>query len=350
VAPDRAVRPPACTGGPAAGATRRLLRAQQCGSSRPEARVSHENLATCANGVLARSWVAGWPNSSQHSACSTLTLRGKPETREDRTGPRNARPDHPHRDGVKRRDPFAIPMGAAVVQLWWAWLEERAAIRGAADQPWLLLALASPMGREGQALGSSAVREMVKVVAKRAGLRHVTPHQLRHGFGQEAADADVPPDLLQRLLGHARIESQGVYRKTSNEAVAATVLPLDDARKERIGNRWDGDRESRIGVRRATRRQVRAQGRRPAARLGVVPRGATCVRMPFRSGGVQRRERARCSRSWSVSRSCWVRPVRRSSSPFRDSSSCSRRLAPSGVSISCLARRSVGWGRRSSRC
>ncbi len=145
--------------------------------------------------------------------------------------------DHPHHDGVKRRDPFAVPMGAAVVQLWWAWLEERAAIRGAAEQTWLLLAFAGPMGREGQALGSSAVREMVKVVAKRAGLRHVTPHQLRHGFGQEAADADMAPDLLQRLLGHARIESQDAYRKTSDEAVAAAVLRLDNARQERIDNR-----------------------------------------------------------------------------------------------------------------
>ena len=41
---------------------------------------------------------------------------------------------------------------------------ERATVRGAADQPWLLLAFDSPLGREGQALGSSAVREMVKVV------------------------------------------------------------------------------------------------------------------------------------------------------------------------------------------
>ena len=145
--------------------------------------------------------------------------------------------DHPHHDGVKRGDPFAIPIGASVVQLWWAWLEERATIRGAADQPWLLLAFDSPIGREGQALSSSAVREMVKVVAKRAGLRHVTPHQLRHGFGQEAADDDVPRDLLQRLLGQARIESQDVYRKASDEAVAAAMLRLDMARTERLGNR-----------------------------------------------------------------------------------------------------------------
>ncbi len=78
---------------------------------------------------------------------------------------------------------------------------------------------------------------MVKVVAKRAGLRHITPHQLRHGFGQEAADADMPRDLLQRLLGQARIESQDVYRRTSDEAVAAAVLRLDQARTERVGNR-----------------------------------------------------------------------------------------------------------------
>jgi integrase len=104
------------------------------------------------------------------------------------------------------------------------------------SQTWLLLAFAGPLGREGQALGSSAVREMVKVVAKRAGLRHVAPHQLRHGFGQEAA-ADMPPDLLQRLLGHARIESQDAYRQTSDEAVAAAVLRLDNARQERIDNR-----------------------------------------------------------------------------------------------------------------
>jgi hypothetical protein len=47
----------------------------------------------------------------------------------------------------------------------------------------------------------------------------------------------MPPDMLQRLLGHASIESQDVYRKTSDEAVAAAVLRLDNARQERFGGR-----------------------------------------------------------------------------------------------------------------
>ena len=47
----------------------------------------------------------------------------------------------------------------------------------------------------------------------------------------------MPRDLLQRLLGQARIESQDVYRKASDEAVAAAMLRLDRARTERLGNR-----------------------------------------------------------------------------------------------------------------
>jgi integrase/recombinase XerD len=135
--------------------------------------------------------------------------------------------DHPHRDGVKRRDPFAIPMPAPVVQLWWAWLEERAAIRLAAQQPWLLVAFGSPSGREGQAISAEAVRDLISRLCKRAGLRHLTPHQLRHSFGEEAADADMPPDLLQRLLGHASIHSQDPYRRKSDAALAAAVVELD---------------------------------------------------------------------------------------------------------------------------
>jgi len=63
------------------------------------------------------------------------------------------------------------------------------------------------------------------------------PHELRHGFGQEAADMDMPRDLLQQLLGHASIESQDVYRRSSDEALAAAVLRLDSRRQERLEDR-----------------------------------------------------------------------------------------------------------------
>src|SRR5204862_290229 len=57
-----------------------------------------------------------------------------------------------------------------------------------------------------------AVNDLVAAASRRAGLAEVvTPHQLRHAFGSNVADADVGLDVVQELLGHASICSTQVY-------------------------------------------------------------------------------------------------------------------------------------------
>lgn len=41
---------------------------------------------------------------------------------------------------------------------------------------------------------------------------HASPKGLRHGFGIAAAAANIPPGLIQRWMGHARLETTVLYQ------------------------------------------------------------------------------------------------------------------------------------------
>jgi site-specific recombinase XerD len=57
-----------------------------------------------------------------------------------------------------------------------------------------------------------AVGALIAAAGRRAGLaRGVTPHQLRHAFGSNLADAGGSLDEVQELLGHASMASSQVY-------------------------------------------------------------------------------------------------------------------------------------------
>ncbi len=56
--------------------------------------------------------------------------------------------------------------------------------------------------------------QLVKAVMARAGIAegiHATPKGLRHGFGLHAIRSGVPLNLVQRWLGHARMETTAIY-------------------------------------------------------------------------------------------------------------------------------------------
>ena len=40
---------------------------------------------------------------------------------------------------------------------------------------------------------------------------HASPKGLRHGFGVAAVSAGIPPNLVQRWLGHAQITTTAIY-------------------------------------------------------------------------------------------------------------------------------------------
>jgi integrase len=57
-----------------------------------------------------------------------------------------------------------------------------------------------------------AVGDLLAAASRRAGLAAaVTPHQLRHAFGSNIADAGCGIDVVADLLGHASVSSSQVY-------------------------------------------------------------------------------------------------------------------------------------------
>jgi site-specific recombinase XerD len=56
--------------------------------------------------------------------------------------------------------------------------------------------------------------QLVKIIMDEAGIApgiHATPKGLRHGFGIHAIRSGVPLNLVQRWLGHARMETTAIY-------------------------------------------------------------------------------------------------------------------------------------------
>lgn len=63
-------------------------------------------------------------------------------------------------------------------------------------------------------LSRSRAWQLIKEVMRLAGISpgiHATPKGLRHGFGLHAVRSGVPLNLVQRWLGHARLETTAIY-------------------------------------------------------------------------------------------------------------------------------------------
>lgn len=63
-------------------------------------------------------------------------------------------------------------------------------------------------------LSRSRAWQLIKEVMHKAGIGpgvHATPKGLRHGFGLHAVRSGVPINLVQRWLGHARLETTVIY-------------------------------------------------------------------------------------------------------------------------------------------
>jgi site-specific recombinase XerD len=79
-----------------------------------------------------------------------------------------------------------------------------------------------------------AIGELLGAASRRAGLvQAVRPHQLRHAFGSNAADAGCGIDVVAELLGHASVSSSQVYLHPDPDRLRAAVnlvpSPLEQA-------------------------------------------------------------------------------------------------------------------------
>ena len=127
----------------------------------------------------------------------------------------------------KRGKERVVPMNLEVQDVLREWLESRRF----SDSPYVFCNL-----RNGQRLSRKTVWAAMKTYAQRAGIRHVHPHMLRHTFGTDLADRNVPVERIKDLMGHASIETSSIYISVSAEQKRHSVDRID--RRSRLSRWW----------------------------------------------------------------------------------------------------------------
>jgi site-specific recombinase XerD len=77
-----------------------------------------------------------------------------------------------------------------------------------------------------------AHRVLSKAVGQCAIKKHVSPHSLRHAFATHLLEAGTDLRIIQRLLGHARIDTTARYTHVSALHTSRVTSPLDLPRTE----------------------------------------------------------------------------------------------------------------------
>lgn len=121
-----------------------------------------------------------------------------------------ARRDNPNQAWAKSRRPRVVPLDALVVRALDTYALELLDHPGASRGDFLVVNLfREPLGAP---LRPDAVNELLRAASRRAGLAAaVAPHQLRHAFGSNLADAGGRLDEIAELLGHRSVASSQVY-------------------------------------------------------------------------------------------------------------------------------------------
>jgi integrase len=120
------------------------------------------------------------------------------------------RGDNPNGAWAKSRRQRAAPLDFLTVQAFDTYQFERMSVPGASGSDLVFVNLfRAPVGAP---MRLDAVNDLVAAASRRAGIDPVLrPHQLRHAFGSNVADAGGGIDVIASLLGHASVSSSQVY-------------------------------------------------------------------------------------------------------------------------------------------
>lgn len=123
---------------------------------------------------------------------------------------------------AKSRRARAVPVDSLLVQAFDAYVFERLGVAAATEGDFVLVNLFRPP--VGAPMPPDAINELLTAAGRRAGLhRRITPHQLRHAFGSNLADAGGTLDEIAALLGHKSVTSSQVYLHPDPARLRAAV-------------------------------------------------------------------------------------------------------------------------------
>lgn len=87
------------------------------------------------------------------------------------------------------------------------------------DNPALFVSLHTPYHR----LGISGIETMMRNLGERSGTSKVHPHRFRRSFATRMLHKGVPIDQIQKLLGHAQIETTQLYASSDDDELAYNI-------------------------------------------------------------------------------------------------------------------------------
>jgi integrase/recombinase XerD len=141
------------------------------------------------------------------------------------------RDDNPNGAWAKSRRQRTVPLDFLTVQAFDTYVFERISVPAAAASDWVLVNLFRPP--IGAPMRPDAIGDLLAAASRRAGLASaVTPHQLRHAYGSNAADAGCGIDVIADLLGHASVSSSQVYLHPDPDRLRAAVELVPSPREQ----------------------------------------------------------------------------------------------------------------------
>lgn len=132
------------------------------------------------------------------------------------------REENPNGAWAKSRRQRVVPLDFLIVQAFDTYVLERLSVPAAAEGDFVVVNLfRAPIGAP---MRPDAIGELLAAASRRAGLTQVVrPHQLRHAFGSNVADAGAGIDVVADLLGHATVSSSQVYLHPDPTRLRAAV-------------------------------------------------------------------------------------------------------------------------------
>lgn len=143
---------------------------------------------------------------------------------------------------------LTLPMPEGTAYALRTWIDRRSGIACEPQHGRVFISNRTSPGHAHQPLHPDSVSQVVYRLAERVSGVRWRAHAIRHWRGQSLADANVPPPLVQAVLGHTNLETTMLYYTNMDGArlrtllnrfdmapqpVSANVLALDFARPPR---------------------------------------------------------------------------------------------------------------------